>query len=134
MKKPFISIETVASICHQANKQFCDSQGEEGLHKHWEECSESEKKVSIQALKSLLQYEDEILASPVRVFAERAWIGWKTSVQSQGWVYGPEKDRVKKTHNCIVDQYNKLPLYEKVKDELYISIFKTFLQNYEILQ
>lgn len=132
--KPFLSIETVASVCHEANKQFCDSQGEEDLHKHWKDLNENEKKVSIQALRGLFQYQDEILASPVRLFAERAWLEWKKAVQSQGWVYGPTKDVVKKTHTCIVDQYDKLPLYEKVKDEIYIALFKTFLQNYEILQ
>jgi hypothetical protein len=133
MRKPIISLETVAAMCHAANREFCKANGEETLHKPWDECTESEKNVSVKAMKELLQFPDLIHTSPVELLSVATWEEWKRSKTAEGWTYGKTKDVVAKTHPCLVDNYDQLSAYEKVKDQIYLSIMKMIMENYEIL-
>ena len=48
---------------------------------------------------------------------------WRMEKYAQGWRYGETKSLQLKTHPCMVD-YEDLPLVEKAKDTLFISIVK----------
>lgn len=132
MKKT-ISLETIAAMAHNANHEYCKANGEPNLHKYWDEESEAEKRVSLNALRSLLKNgPDEMMSEPVERLAEDAWREWKVTKTAEGWKYGKEKNSAEKTHPCLTNSYSELPVYEKVKDQIYICILKMALANYEI--
>jgi hypothetical protein len=48
--------------------------------------------------------------------------GWKKQKIAEGWTYGPVKDEARKEHHCIVEDYNMLPLAQRVKDNLFRTV------------
>lgn len=53
--------------------------------------------------------------------AEQQHQKWYDARTSEGWVYGPVKDSVLKTHPNLVS-YNSLPKEQHIKDEMFRSI------------
>lgn len=51
---------------------------------------------------------------------------WMAEKIAGGWVYGPEKDEVKKTHPCIVP-FDSLPRDQQVKDALFRAVVHALL-------
>jgi len=134
MRKPIISLETIAAMCHAANREFCKAHDEHDLHKPWDECTESEKNVSINAMRKLFQSNTEaLLHYSAEVLSEATWIEWKKSKSAEGWTYGLKKDPIAKTHPCLVSDYSQLSGYEKAKDQIYLALMKMIVKNYEVL-
>jgi len=50
--------------------------------------------------------------------------GWLRIKEKEGWVYGPVKDTVAKTHPCMLP-YNELPADQRFKDTLFSLAVKT---------
>jgi len=48
---------------------------------------------------------------------------WLKEKEKDGWSYGKVKDAEKKTHPCCIP-YEELPLEDKIKDSLFISVVK----------
>lgn len=48
---------------------------------------------------------------------------WMASKLAEGWVYGPERDYVKKTHPSLVPN-EELSELEKAKDQLFINVVR----------
>ena len=55
---------------------------------------------------------------------------WMKSKLAGGWVYGKEKNIVKKTHPCLVP-YNELPVEEQVKDYIFQLAIERELDKYK---
>ena len=50
---------------------------------------------------------------------------WLSDKIATGWKYGPRKDPVAKTHPRVAP-YADLPVAQRVKDEIFLSIVRTY--------
>jgi len=104
----------IARVCHEANRAFCEAQGD-NTHLPWNESSVWQKP-------SVYQGVCHVQANPTCSPAE-SHENWLKEKRSQGWTYGPLKDEEKKTHPCM-KPYDELPPNQQVKDALFIAIVK----------
>ena len=107
-----LTIEDIAKIAHQANKAYCESQGDYSL-KDWEQSPDWQKKSIINGVLFHLE-------NPERT-PEQSHENWLKEKITDGWKYGHFKDPDKKEHPCCVP-YDKLPEPQKVKDYLFSAI------------
>lgn len=111
-----IEIVDVAKICHQANKAYCEAINDFS-QKPWAMCEQWQRESAINGVKFHLANPG---AGP-----ESSHNNWMKEKLDDGWVYGLKKDTVKKTHFCMVP-YMELPIEQRLKDSLFISIVNTF--------
>jgi hypothetical protein len=102
----------IAKVCHQANKAWCESQGDTS-QKDWAEAEQWQRDSAINGVKFRLENPD----APASAQHE----SWMEEKLSQGWVYGEVKDAEKKTHPCIVP-FEELPEFQQKKDKLFSAI------------
>lgn len=103
--------ETIAKVCHEVNKAFCEAHGDFS-QTSWNEAEEWQKKSAIKGVEFTLTGE----ATPEGQHG--AWVKDKVDA---GWVFGEVKDAEKKTHPCIVP-YEQLSHFEKTKDHLFVAV------------
>jgi hypothetical protein len=60
----------------------------------------------------------------VGYLCEAVHVVWMNDKTRAGWVFGPKKDNVAKTHPCIVP-YRELPYTDRQKDEVVIRTYLT---------
>jgi hypothetical protein len=53
-------------------------------------------------------------------------VRWCAQKENDGWVYGPQKDAVAKTHPCLVP-YEQLSADQRKKDRLFFAIVPAVL-------
>jgi hypothetical protein len=112
-------IETIAKICHEANKAYCESLGDFS-QLPWDSAPDWAKESAFMGVKA-------ILADPgmtPRESHER----WLKHKQMYGWTWGNKKDVEKKQHPCFVE-YDELPREFKVKDYLFGNIVRAFIDS-----
>jgi hypothetical protein len=114
MMAPF-KPEEIARVCHEANRAYCLALGDTS-HFHWEHAPEWQK---TSAIAGVLYRQQNTGAS-----AKSMHESWSKQKREDGWVFGREKDPVKKTHPCLV-AYEDLPEEQRVKDYLFSAIFDT---------
>jgi hypothetical protein len=102
----------IAKVCHQANKAWCESQGDLS-QPDWADAPEWQVQSAINGVKFRLENPD---AGP-----DAMHNSWSAEKVSQGWVYGEVKDAEKKTHPCLVP-FDQLPLFQQKKDKLFSVI------------
>lgn len=102
----------IAIVCHQANKAWCESQGDFS-QKDWGEAEQWQRDSAINGVKFRLENPD---AGP-----DAMHNSWSAEKVSQGWVYGDVKDAEKKTHPCLVP-FEELPEFQQKKDKLFSAI------------
>jgi hypothetical protein len=107
-----VAIEWIAYVCHQANKAWCESQGDYS-QKDWAEAEQWQRDSAVNGVKFRLENPD----APASAQHE----SWMEEKLSQGWVYGEVKDAEKKTHPCIVP-FEELPKFQQKKDKLFSAI------------
>jgi len=110
-----IDIETIAKTCHEVNRVFCKSIGDNS-QVEWKDTPEWLKKSCIMNVKNIIKNPD---MTPEWI--HETWVAEKVQ---EGWSYGLVKDVVNKKHPSILP-YSKLPQNEKYKDELFLSIVKS---------
>lgn len=103
---------SIAIICHQANKAYCENQGDNS-QKDWDEAEEWQR---VSAVKGV----EFRLANP-NASQSAQHDAWKQEKLADGWVYGTIKNPVTKEHPCIVD-YSELPIAERKKDALFQAV------------
>lgn len=108
----------VAMVCHEANRAYCLTIGD-NTQKPWKEADEWQKQSSMVGVKGLV---DNPSLTPEELHA--MWCGQKLQ---DGWRYGTEKDAEAKTHPCMVP-YNQLPEDQQMKDHLFHAIVRTLLK------
>lgn len=111
--------ETVAELCHNANKNYCETIGDH-TQEDWDDAEEWQRKSAIAGVLYLLK---EPGASAE--MQHDAWCALKTA---DGWKFGEQKDAEEKTHPCLVP-YAKLPEEQKAKDRLFQNIVRAFIQR-----
>lgn len=105
-------IATIATICHQANKAWCETE-EDYSQKDWAEARDWQRESAITGVKFRLEHPDA---------AESAQHdAWSKDKLESGWVYGEVKDAEKKTHPCLVP-FDELPEFQQKKDKLFCAI------------
>jgi hypothetical protein len=102
----------VAMVCHQANKAWCEANGDHS-QPNWEDAPEWQKESAINGLK----YRVENPGSGHDAMHNN----WMKEKVADGWVYGSVKNPDTKIHPCIVP-FEELPLFQQQKDVLFSSI------------
>jgi len=105
-------IETVARICHEVNRAYCEGIGDNS-QKFWDEAEEWQRTSAIEGVKFSLLNPDAT--------SEDQHKTWMKDKYLDGWKYGPNKDPEKKEHPCLV-AYNTLPKEQRIKDALFQSV------------
>lgn len=108
---------SIAKVAYQANKAFSESNFDFS-HKGWEDETDEVREGFVHAV---IRIFNNPKISPIEMHE-----AWKKDKIEQGWRYGESKDIKGRTHPCIAP-YDKLPLFERLKDDLFINIVKTFI-------
>jgi len=111
-----IDIIHVAKACHEANKVYCESLGD-FTQEHWENAPQWQKDSAVSGVKHIIDNPD--------VTAEQMHDNWMAEKKADGWRFGITKDAFAKTHPCLIP-YNFLPIEQRMKDTLFISIARSF--------
>lgn len=109
--------EQIARIVHTANNEL-RAQLNEPLQT-WEELTEGER-AGVRAGILITIHHPEMTP-------EDSHASWCRTKFEQGWVYGPVKDAVAKTHPCLV-AYAELPKAQRAKDYLFQGIVRALTQ------
>lgn len=109
-------ITSIAKICHQANKAYCESIGDTS-QVEWEDAPEWQKNSAILGVRFSINNLDKPISAN-----HESWLKVKID---EGWVYGEIKDAEAKTHPCIVP-YSQLPEAQKRKDAIFRNIVSSF--------
>jgi hypothetical protein len=102
----------IAKVCHEANKAYCESIGDNS-QKHWYDAEQWQRDSAVKGV----EFRVNNLDAPVSA-QHNAWCADKYAA---GWNYGEIKDVEKKTHPCLVP-YEHLPIEQRKKDALFQSI------------
>lgn len=105
-------IKWIAYVCHQANKAWCQSEGDES-QTDWAFAEQWQRDSAIKGVKFRLENPE---AGP-----DAQHNAWSADKIADGWVYGEVKDAEKKTHPCLVP-FEELPLFQQKKDKLFSAI------------
>src|SRR5690242_5269260 len=88
----------------------------------WADAPEWEKTSSVESVLDVMDGKTP----------EGLWESWRQSKLDDDWTWGEKKDPVKKTHPCLVDDYDSLPLAERIKDDMMVYSVR-MLSNPEFL-
>ena len=102
----------IAKVCHQANKAWCESEGDDS-QKDWHDAEQWQRESAINGVKFRLENPNAKHDAQ-----HNAWMAEKIN---DGWVYGDIKDADKKTHPCIVP-FEQLSIFQQKKDALFCAI------------
>lgn len=102
----------IAVICHQANKAWCEQNGD-NTQKDWNECENWQKESAVNGVIFRIDNPNAKIDAQ-----HNAWMEDKIK---DGWTYGKIKDPAKKTHPCIVP-FEELPEFQQKKDALFCAI------------
>jgi RyR domain len=114
MDKESNDITAIAKVCHQANKAWCESNGDHS-QKDWDEAAEWQRQSAINGVVFAMNNAD---AEPSA--QHDAWMEEKVA---EGWTRGDVKDAGKKTHPQLVP-YDDLPAEQQKKDKLFRAIVR----------
>lgn len=109
-----LTVENIASICHEANRRLCNLMGDHS-QAAWAATPERLQGSIIAGVQFAL---DNPEAEPGA--QHEAWCNYKLS---QGYVYGESKNEDAKTHPQLVP-FEDLPLEQQTKDVLFTSIVR----------
>ena len=107
-----VKIEHIAKVCHQANKAWCESNGDNS-QKDWYDDELWQRESALKGVEFRINNPEAGHDAQ-----HNAWMKDKTD---DGWVYGEFKDPQNKTHPCIVP-FEELPEFQQKKDALFAAI------------
>ncbi len=112
-----ISVDAIAKVCHEANKAYCETIGDDS-QLPWGEAPEWQRDSAVKGVAFIIA---DPTASPSS--SHESWLKEKTET---GWKYGEVKDPVKKEHPCFLP-YDELPLQQRLKDHLFGAIVRALV-------
>lgn len=98
-------------VCHEVNKAICEAYGDMS-QPSWENAPEWQKKSAMNGVKFHLSGNRGV---------EDSHVNWMEQKIADGWICGPVKDEVAKTHPCLVP-FNMLPKDQQLKDYVFRAI------------
>jgi len=107
-----VTTEQIARVCHDANRAYQIAIGQEPSLP-WDLAPDWQRTSAIAGVETMLAGET--------ASAEEQHERWLAHKAADGWVYGPTKDAVAKTHPCMLP-YADLPEAERVKDHLFRAV------------
>jgi hypothetical protein len=107
-------IEQVARVCHEANRAYCETIGDNTQPK-WEDAPEWQHKSAIKGVEFHIAH----LSTGKKPSPSASHDSWLAQKREEGWIYGPVKDAEKKTHPCLMP-YDGLPLEQRMKDYIFL--------------
>jgi len=110
-----IEVENIAKVCHEANRAYCQSIGDDS-QKSWDEAPQWQRQSAINGVNFHLEKDRQ---------PEDLHESWLREKEEAGWKYGPVKDPDKKEHPCFVP-FNELPREQQIKDFIFSHIVKAF--------
>lgn len=116
-----MNIEDIAKVCHEANRAYCQTLGDNS-QSAWEEAPDWQRQSAINGVEFHMVKPE---AGPSG--SHESWMAQKLE---EGWKYGPVKDPDKKEHPCMVP-YEELPLEQQRKDYIFTGIVKALTAQVE---
>ena len=104
-------VEQVAKACHDANRAYCKSIGDDSVPT-WGKARAELKESVINGVENVIENPD--------VTPEQSHENWLKKKQADGWTYGEQKDVDKKTHPCF-RTYAELPEEQRKKDDIFLE-------------
>jgi hypothetical protein len=105
-------IDTIARVCHEANRAYCISLGDTS-QKPWDDAPDWQKESARLGVNLHLSGDHG---------PEASHKSWSEQKIRDGWVYGPTKDEVNKTHHCLVDfSEQDKEIYKYLRDRDHIN-------------
>lgn len=117
MNKASAPIHDIAKACHEANRVYCKSLADFS-QKPWLEAPDWQRLSAQNGVRFLL---DNPTALPSD--SHECWMAEKLA---GGWKHGPVKDEALKEHPCLVP-YDELSPLQRLKDELFLAIVRSFV-------
>lgn len=112
-------IETIAQICHEANRVICTSNGDLS-QPSWADAPVWQKLSAIEGVRFHIDnpYADS------RASHDK----WMETKLRDGWRYGPTKNTDTKEHPCLLP-YHALPEHERIKDDVFKAIVHGYVEG-----
>lgn len=104
--------ETVAELCHELNRYWCEMLGDHHLNA-WFATDKAHRDSVIAGVRYRKLNPD---STP-----EEQHDAWRHHKLAEGWTYGPVKSDRLKLHPNLVD-YNDLPFEQRFKDYLFRAV------------
>lgn len=108
------NVSLIAKVCHDANRSWCIA-NDDYSQPAWDDAPDWQIESAINGVYHALTYPDAT--------SEDMHSNWMADKIADGWVYGPVKDPVAKTHPCMVP-YAELPEFQRKKDALFLAIVR----------
>lgn len=108
--------EQIARVVHEANRALQTIQQNPGIPvgPPWDTLDEHTKASAVDGVRGVLAGNTP----------EESHENWSRFKVADGWVFGPVKNELEKTHPCLVP-YAELDEGQKIKDDLFVAIAKT---------
>lgn len=114
-----VQIETIARVCHDANRAW-QRENQEEVSPAWDDAPAEQRASAIEGVQMHLAGGK----FPMRLsLEERSHNAWMERKLRAGWRFGPVKDFTAKTHPCILP-YESLPEWQRRKDSLFRAIVR----------
>lgn len=110
-------IEATAAVCHQVNRAYCESQGDQS-QPSWDEAPQWQRDSAIKGVRFAL---DNPEAKPPD--SHESWLAEK---RADGWTYGSVKQPALKLHPCFVP-YDELPAAQRAKDYIFLAVVRSLI-------
>jgi hypothetical protein len=110
--KEELAILGIAMVCHQANKAWCEVNGDTSQN-GWATAEDWQRDSAVLGVKFRIANPD----GP----ASAQHDAWSADKIANGWVYGDIKCQERKTHPCLVP-FERLPEFQQKKDKLFSAI------------
>jgi hypothetical protein len=115
-----IAYESIAQVCHEANKNYCRTIGDFS-QVSWEDAPAWQKESAINGVKFHFLNDNTTAAD-----SHNSWLKEKTE---NGWKYGEIKNEETKEHPCFT-AYENLPTSQQRKDYIFKGIVDAFKNAY----
>lgn len=110
-------LETIARVCHEANRVLQIAAGEEPSP-HWDVAPIWQREAAAVGV-------ERALAGDTPQELHETWCDTK---RAAGWTYGPEKNANTKTHPCLVP-YGDLPDEQRIKDHMFYAVVRAMVAS-----
>ena len=103
--------EEIARVCHEVNRAYCQSLGDNSQPK-WEDAPEWQRASARMGVD---------LHCMGDFGPEASHLSWMKQKLEENWVYGEVKDPEAKTHPCLVP-FEQLPREQQAKDFIFRGV------------